>query len=310
MQLHSLAARAYRVVRPYGANSARHDFDGLGVVSAGQANESLSSAIDAERAFCVSRLGGVEAKILCWADAIRIQGRGGLKYPVFYWETRDGATNAGIRPRNRRSYRDFARLAGEALALTDVLGVWFADYERAVIRSKSLTCPIVHGRSFAPTFGVDPHWMNAIGKHKLLVITPFEESIKSQLSRMNEIWRARDLQWTAEVDVARFPYLIDDSCQLDWRNVFDVLKQQINRSDASIVVCGCGGLGLLLAAEAKKAGKIGLHLGGFTQLLFGIHGKRHLEQEWHRKYFNDAWIRPLASERAETASRVEGGCYW
>ena len=57
---------------------------------------------------------------------------------------------------------------------------------------------------------------------------------------------------------------------------------------------------------------LAVHMGGATQILFGITGKR-----WENKYdntvgklINEHWVRPMASERPKGAEKVEGGCYW
>jgi hypothetical protein len=65
-----------------------------------------------------------------------------------------------------------------------------------------------------------------------------------------------------------------------------------------------------LAVAAKKAGCIGIQLGGQLQLLFGIYGQRYLQQEWHAKSINESWVRPIPQEVAKSSKRVEDGCYW
>lgn len=59
--------------------------------------------------------------------------------------------------------------------------------------------------------------------------------------------------------------------------------------------------------NVKNAGKQAIHLGGATQLLFGIKGYR-----WENNYptkiatfFNDAWTRALAEETPKNAGTVE-----
>ena len=79
-----------------------------------------------------------------------------------------------------------------------------------------------------------------------------------------------------------------------------------------MAIIGCGAYGFPLAAKLKAAGKQAIHLGGATQLMFGIKGYR-----WENNYpskiatfFNDAWIHPSASETPKGAETVEKGCYW
>jgi glycerol-3-phosphate dehydrogenase len=82
--------------------------------------------------------------------------------------------------------------------------------------------------------------------------------------------------------------------------------------DFDVAIIGCGAYGMPLASKLKNAGKQAIHLGGATQLLFGIKGNR-----WENGYptkiatfFNDAWVRASAEETPQNAYTVERGCYW
>ena len=79
--------------------------------------------------------------------------------------------------------------------------------------------------------------------------------------------------------------------------------------DFDIAIIGCGAYGFHLAAHVKRIGKKAVHLGGATQALFGIIGKRW-ENNKVSFYINENWIRPLLEEIPENANTVEGGCYW
>jgi hypothetical protein len=57
-------------------------------------------------------------------------------------------------------------------------------------------------------------------------------------------------------------------------------------------------------------GKKGIHLGGATQILFGIRGKRWDDDPFFQKLFNDYWVRPHPTEVPGNFQVVEGGCYW
>ena len=80
------------------------------------------------------------------------------------------------------------------------------------------------------------------------------------------------------------------------------------RSDIAII--GCGAYGFPLAAKLKEAGKQAIHLGGVTQIMFGIKGKRWVESPTYRFSFNEAWEYPLESERPDSSQKVEESCYW
>lgn len=67
-----------------------------------------------------------------------------------------------------------------------------------------------------------------------------------------------------------------------------------------------------LAAEIKRMGKTVIHLGGATQLMFGIMGTRwELENpEFCKNVANKYWVRPMEMERIAHADKVESACYW
>jgi glycine/D-amino acid oxidase-like deaminating enzyme len=80
--------------------------------------------------------------------------------------------------------------------------------------------------------------------------------------------------------------------------------------DYDVCIIGAGSYGLPLAAHAKRRGKIAVHMGGATQILFGIKGRRWDGHAEISQLYNDAWVRPKTTEVPRAACDVEGGCYW
>jgi hypothetical protein len=60
----------------------------------------------------------------------------------------------------------------------------------------------------------------------------------------------------------------------------------------------------------KQLGLQSIHLGGATQLLFGIRGKRWDERNEFKVLMDKSWVRPLEEERPPGAIEVEGATYW
>src|SRR5262249_50092160 len=73
---------------------------------------------------------------------------------------------------------------------------------------------------------------------------------------------------------------------------------------------GAGAWGLPLIAHARSLGRTGIHLGGATQLLFGIRGAHWDGKAAFQSFFNDAWVRPSPSDRPDKFRDIENGCYW
>jgi hypothetical protein len=92
----------------------------------------------------------------------------------------------------------------------------------------------------------------------------------------------------------------------NWLDGLEELKKAMAMQEFDVAIIGAGAWSLPLAAHAKRLGKIGLHLGGTLNLLFGIRGGRFDQ----RGLYNDHWIRPVNSERPSNFGLMEKGAYW
>jgi hypothetical protein len=96
----------------------------------------------------------------------------------------------------------------------------------------------------------------------------------------------------------------------DWFEALDYMKNDISKIDFDIAILGCGAYGLPLASFIKEIGKKAVHLGGSTQMLFGVTGRR-----WETEYdmshiINEHWVRPSGEEVIKDFKKIENGCYW
>lgn len=95
-----------------------------------------------------------------------------------------------------------------------------------------------------------------------------------------------------------------------WFDALDYMYEECKQIDFDVAIIGCGAYGLPLAAKLKSHGKQVIHLGGATQLMFGIKGKRWDEMPEISKYYNEYWVRPNKNEVVKDGNKVENGCYW
>jgi len=97
-----------------------------------------------------------------------------------------------------------------------------------------------------------------------------------------------------------------------WFDALNYMKDQIASESFDVAIIGCGAYGLPLAAFVKRIGKKAIHLGGATQLLFGIKGKRWESNylDYKTRIMNDYWVKPLSVEVPNDFEKVEEGCYW
>jgi hypothetical protein len=86
---------------------------------------------------------------------------------------------------------------------------------------------------------------------------------------------------------------------------------EITKADFDVAIIGAGAYGMPLANFVKMTmGKLAIHMGGATQILFGIKGKRWNDVPKIKSMFNEHWINPSVAERPAGAEKVEGGSYW
>lgn len=146
----------------------------------------------------------------------------------------------------------------------------------------------------------------------MLVIHPFRDSIKAQYEKRDLVWGERKIlpefnlvQIKMPLSNALVPTGFDN-----WKELLDDIKRQMDAIDYDVAIVGAGAYSLLLTQHAKRSGKIGIHMGGAAQILFGVCGGRWLNNAEASKLFNEHWVRPLPEETPSTSRLVEDGCYW
>ena len=168
----------------------------------------------------------------------------------------------------------------------------------------------------------DPtHWWTAQLKPKtrVLVISPFAASVKRQIPNLDKalpnLW-AHDLHfdtitmplsWGIQSSEKQHAML---ATYTDSVGLLEDLKTQMDAVPYDVVLVGAGLYSLPLVAHAVHRGRKGIHLGGATQLFFGIRGSRWDTMPEFQRFFNEFWTRPSAEETPAQFQQVERGCYW
>ena len=147
----------------------------------------------------------------------------------------------------------------------------------------------------------------------MLVVHPFASTIEKQYARRGELFANPDVLPDFELKTIIPPQTIAgtvDGRFENWFEALDFLKNTIATEAFDVCIIGCGAYGFPLAAFVKAIGKQAIHLGGATQMLFGIKGKRWDLKEISKELYNQSWTRPSENEKPAGAFKVEGGCYW
>ena len=174
-------------------------------------------------------------------------------------------------------------------------------------------CKFVQLEALYPFF-VDNPWMTALKGKKVVVVHPFKESILSQYEKRKSLFQNPDVLPDFDLQVIKAVQTIagEKSEYKDWFDALDSMKEALEKTDFDVAILGCGAYGLPLASHVKNMGKKAVHMGGGTQLMFGIKGKRwELYQDpSYRNLFNEHWVYPGEAEKPKNAKKVEGACYW
>lgn len=260
-----------------------------------------------EKPLLVSRLGGVE--LLCCRhyhqrrrDLIR-------NYPSIV--KKHMCEWSGFFPVNDSALDKFARIYLESVGQADVLGVWYKPGENKIVQHYCPGAKLILPRSIEPYFHEDP-WSTALANKKVLVILPFSETVMEQ-------YKKRECLFANKKVLPEFKLITLKAVQSiagertrfsDWFEALDFMRDQICKIDFDVAVIGAGAYGLPLAAFVKGLGKKAIHMGGATQIFFGIKGRRWDKHDFISKLYNEHWVRPSESETPRDSEKVEGGCYW
>ena len=166
----------------------------------------------------------------------------------------------------------------------------------------------------------DP-WSAALKGKKVLVVTPFTESVKHQYGVREKLYAGTDILPEFELITYKSQMTLGDMNDdgfKDWFEALDHMNKDIEKIDFDIALLGCGAYAFPLGAQIKRTGRQAVCMGGVLQILFGIMGRRwdgsrfggieHMPEKL-KKYYNDSWIYPI-EERPEAADKVEYGPYW
>lgn len=231
---------------------------------------------------------------------------------AFWWdeETLNSmCNNAGFFPRSFEHLEKFSKLMLEDIKQVDVLGSWLK--EEKLLNSYFSNFVKVRLPDLEPYYHQNP-WSEALAGKKVLVIHPYSESIIKQYSKRDKLFNDKRILPEFELKTIKAVQSIANNKTEfpTWFDAYDSMCDKISKTDFDIAILGCGAYGFPLAAYIKRIGKKAVHLGGSTQILFGIKGKRWEDHEFISKLMNENWIRPSQSEIPPNHSKVEDGCYW
>jgi hypothetical protein len=312
-----LLRKARKALDRHRPGPALAPFDAVGQ----EAGDRIRALLEGPGPGMVSRYGGVELRTVVNHLGMQAPGPLGRRLGRYlrgeagpwWWDdrtSREMIRQAGFFPVDPARLEGFARLFLEDCQEVDVLGSWSPEEARVPVRRRPCRIPFV---DLEPWFHERP-WSEALRGRKVLVVHPFARSIEDQYRRRETLFKDPRVLPAFQLQTFAAVQSLGGQCPgfPDWFAALDWMKRGIAALDFEVALVGAGAYGLSLAAFIKRdLGRKAVHLGGSTQLLFGLRG--HRWDQWPRYsqgLYNDAWIRPSLEEKPAAADKVEGACYW
>jgi hypothetical protein len=290
-------------------------YAGKWVLSPAKTNDYIYRKIMEGRPFMTCRFGNTELQTVVGYLKVKYKGHSAQDDAYLdKWFTRLGK-DSGFFPVDYQYLERFSELILESGANADLLAMWHLNMEDFIIEEFAPDADLTFLFRLEPWLAPKRPWTAALAGKKVLVIHPFERTIQEQYKKRELIFPNSDILPAFELRTLKAVQTLcgeEDERFATWFDALDYMYEKVMQIDFDVAVIGCGAYGMPLASMLKNAGKQAIHLGGATQLLFGIKGYR-----WENNYptkiatfFNDAWTRALAEETPKNAGTVEKGCYW
>jgi len=237
------------------------------------------------------------------------------------------AQTPGIHITSQETLKNYVQCYVNAVRNCDMLGIWdnvmysqaidFYNFSKKMIPQK----PIFHSCALEPFYffcpskynnGVDCR-LDRIWKGKrILVISSHINTIKQQVKNLDKIFKPYKIFNNNTFTFVCPPKTMAFNHEnKDWVGHFEDFKKRVDGQEFDIALVSCGGYGMPICDYIYSSmNKSCMYLGGPLQLLFGIMGKRWLNHETLKEYYNEFWTRPLEEDRPINHHLCEHGHYW
>lgn len=276
-------------------------------VNVNNAGERLTKMLYSKEPFMAARIGFNEMSMMKAFDFHKKD-----KYAVV---VKNMCDMAGFFPNEISFGEQFFDCMKTSMEQVDLLGLMDSPFENYYVNHYLKKDAIVTPLQIFDFWRLDHSWTTALLGKKVLVVHPFIESIVSQYENK------RTLLFPDERMLPEFqliPYKAiqtaggeKDERFANWFEALEYMKKQIRQIEFDVAIIGCGAYGFPLAADIKESGRQAIHMGGVSQILFGIKGQRWTkEKDIVEKLMNDNWVWPSDSEVPVDFERIEGGPYF
>ena len=287
-----------------------------------EANDAVRHLLEKDAPCLVARFGSGEMETTL--RGLDVQASGGFlrkfarmcvgKSGPFWWDNsiRAGIVwIAGYFPETDEALNRFANRAVADSSELDILASWLVG-EKRLRKAYFPNVKAIPLNDLTPFCFKNP-WMGALKGRKVLVVHPFVDTIRQQYARRRDLFA--DPEALPDFDLITYRS-VQSAIGLPtpyktWFDALDKMCDDIAKVDFDVALIGCGAYGMSIGAFVKRELKRkAVHLGGISQMIFGIKGRRWDAQPEFARYYNEFWSRPLDHERPENFMATENGGYW
>ncbi len=282
----------------------------------GDTHATISQLIRSGEPFLLGRPGGTESEGIYTYVNYRLASRKESRKNYTAWYSKNARLHSAITGRNAGEFDRFSLVYLRAMLASDMLSYGhFAPGSLGITRELSNAgVPITRFENLDPLTALDAGhepWTRALEGRRVLVISPFSDSIPNQYAQKNSITGVSDTLPTFSLEVVKPPWIfLNDDEGDSWHKHLASLVSEVQGKEFDVAIIGASSFGLPLGAIIKAMGRQAIHLGGSAQLLFGIRGNRWESHPVFSKYFDGTWVRPAPAEQPEGRHLIEGAAYW
>lgn len=264
-----------------------------------EANRLIGKAILSNKEFSLLRLGIAETKV-CHECEMRKWLPQKYQSHVNWWIPILGSSEA---------VHKYSGLVTEAFQTGDYFANFYiSNKEAKLIKKFANKDAIGFSWTVLEPYKIDNPWTHALRDRKVLVVSPFRETIENQYLHIDKVHENGFLP-KFDLRVIQSVWWPDKRFS-DWFCALDYLKEKITETEFDTALLSCSAFGVPLCSHIKKMGKQAIYVGGALQNFFGIIGNRWEDQEAYKSMMNAYWVRPDPSERPTYWKEIENGCYF
>lgn len=232
--------------------------------------------------------------------------------------------NTGIKLSCNESIKKYSDLYLDAFDNCDIYCGWEiqGNYLNHISESHEYIKQFYVSKQMIWSFSLDIYhyiysnpWTYALKGKKILIVSPFKDSILEQIPKRQHLYDGVDLFPECTFIVIKPPVTQGSEKSLEFDEELEIFYTKIDniKDNYDVALLSCGGYCNIISNYIfKKHNKSAIYVGGVLQMFFGIYGNRWIKErpDILRLYMNRYWIRPKIHERPKGYENIESSCYW